>query len=57
MIDIVKRFFSKATTEVSKDSSLKTEHDLRVATCALFLEMARIDETFTQEEMAQFSPF
>jgi uncharacterized tellurite resistance protein B-like protein len=51
MIDIVKRFFSKATAEVSKDANNKTEHDLRVATCALFLEMARIDETFTQEEM------
>jgi uncharacterized tellurite resistance protein B-like protein len=51
MIDIVKRFFSNATAEVSKDANQKTEHDLRVATCALFLEMARIDETFTQEEM------
>ena len=29
----------------------KTEHDLRVATCALLLEMAHIDETFTQEEL------
>ncbi len=51
MLDIVKRFFSNATAEVSKDANQKTEHDLRVATCALFLEMARIDETFTQEEM------
>ncbi|UCE55375.1 MAG: hypothetical protein JSV31_08015 [Desulfobacterales bacterium] len=24
---------------------------MRVATCALFLEMARIDETFTEAEM------
>jgi len=51
MIDIVKRFFSKATAEVSKDSTQKTEHDLRIAACALFLEMARIDEVFTPEEM------
>ena len=51
MIDIVKRFFSKATAEVSKDANNKTEHDLRVATCALFLEMARIDEKFTEAEM------
>ena len=51
MLDIVKRFFSNATAEVSKDANQKTEHDLRVATCALFLEMARIDETFTQEEV------
>ena len=51
MLDIVKRFFSNTAAEVSKDANQKTEHDLRVATCALFLEMARIDETFTQEEM------
>ena len=51
MIDIVKRFFSNTTAEVSKDANQKTEHDLRVATCALFLEMAHIDETFTQEEL------
>ncbi len=51
MLDIVKRFFSNTAAEVSKDANQKTEHDLSVATCALFLEMARIDETFTQEEM------
>ncbi len=51
MIDIVKRYFSKATAGVSKDATQKTEHDLRIATCALFLEMARIDEMFTPEEM------
>ena len=51
MLDIVKRFFSKVSTEVSKDESQKTEHDVRIATCALFLEMARIDETFTPAEM------
>jgi uncharacterized tellurite resistance protein B-like protein len=51
MLDIVKRFFSNAAAEVSKDANQKTEHDLSVATCALFLEMGRIDETFTQEEM------
>ena len=27
------------------------EHDVRIATCALFLEMARIDGKFTREEM------
>jgi len=51
MIDIVKRFFSNTTAKVSKDANQKTEHDLHVATCALFLEMARIDETFTEEEL------
>ncbi|MBW1836490.1 MAG: TerB family tellurite resistance protein [Deltaproteobacteria bacterium] len=51
MLDIVKRFFSRGSAEVSKDENQKTGHDVRVATCALFLEMARIDETFTQAEM------
>jgi uncharacterized tellurite resistance protein B-like protein len=52
MHDILKRFFSKATTDISQNNHQKTEHNVRIATCALFLEMARIDETFTQEEMA-----
>jgi uncharacterized tellurite resistance protein B-like protein len=51
MIDIVKRFFSSTTAEVSNAANRKIHHDLRVATCALFLEMARIDETFTEAEM------
>ncbi len=51
MIDVVKRFFSKATAEVSKDANQNTEHDIRVATCALFVEIARIDEKFTDAEM------
>lgn len=51
MLDIVKRFFNKATAEVSKDANQNTEHDIRVATCALFVEIARIDEKFTDAEM------
>ena len=51
MIDVVKRFFSKATTKVNGTSSQNTEHDIRVATCALFVELARIDEKFTEAEM------
>ena len=51
MLDIVKRFFSKAEAEPSKDANQNTEHDVRIATCALFLEMARIDKKFTDEEM------
>ena len=51
MLDSLKRFFSKATAEVSNNVSQITEHDVRVATCALFVEMARIDETFTDAEM------
>jgi uncharacterized tellurite resistance protein B-like protein len=51
MFDIVKQFFSKAATEASKDVNQATEHDVRVAACALFVEMARIDEKFTEAEM------
>jgi uncharacterized tellurite resistance protein B-like protein len=51
MLDIVKRFFSKATAEVTKDATQDTAHDIRVATCALFVEIARIDEKFTDAEM------
>jgi len=50
MIDSLKRFFSKTTMDDSGDANRKTEHDIRVATCALFLEMARIDKSFTEEE-------
>ena len=40
MLNIVKRFFNKTTPEVSKDENQKTEHDVYIATYALFLEMA-----------------
>ena len=52
MIDVVKRFFGKPTTEVSRGANQNTGHDIRVATCALFVEIARIDEKFTAAEMA-----
>jgi uncharacterized tellurite resistance protein B-like protein len=51
MLDIFKRFFSKIETETVKNVDQATEHDVRVAACALFVEMARIDEKFTAAEM------
>jgi uncharacterized tellurite resistance protein B-like protein len=51
MLDIVKRFFNKATAEFSEDTNQHTAHDIRIATCALFVEIARIDEKFTDAEM------
>jgi uncharacterized tellurite resistance protein B-like protein len=51
MLDIVKRFFSKTATEASKNADQPTGHDVRIAACALFVEMARIDEKFTEAEM------
>ena len=51
MLDSLKRFFSPAAPGVPAASGPDPEHDVRIATCALFLEMARIDGEFTQEEM------
>ena len=51
MIDIVKRFFGKSGSPESGRTNRDQEHDIRVATCALLVELARIDETFTREEM------
>jgi len=51
MLDSLKRFFSQPATGGTEDSGHNTEHDVRIATCALFLEMARVDEKFTEEEM------
>ena len=51
MIDKLKRFFAKSQEKDAKDGSPASEHDVRVAVCALFVEMARIDQKFTQSEM------
>ena len=50
MKDMIKRFFSRDSQEHPKASDNRNEEDVRVATCALFLEMAHIDDTFTKEE-------
>jgi uncharacterized tellurite resistance protein B-like protein len=51
MLDIVKRFLSKTKVNNSVTEKQNRERDLCVATCALFVEMARIDGTFTQAEL------
>ena len=51
MIDILKRFFSKASENSSQNADQNIDHDIRVATCALLVEIASIDEEFTQAEM------
>ena len=51
MSDILKRFFGKGTGLNSTAVGQKTPHDILVAVCALFVEMARLDETFTPAEM------
>ena len=50
MIDLAKKFFGK-TREIGKtDRDKETSHDIRVATCALLLEMANIDGEFSAAE-------
>ena len=48
MRDIIKRFFVRVPE--ANTSGNRNAQDVRVATCALFLEMAHIDDTFTKEE-------
>ena len=52
MIDILKRFLGNATAH-GKDDEQDSERVVTVAVCALFIEMGRIDETFTDQEMAK----
>ena len=51
MLESLKRFFNKSKVDTSKNEKQVTEHDVHIATCALFVEMARIDEKFTQAEV------
>ncbi len=43
MLDSLKRFFSKNAAEGSKKDPGRSKHDIRVATCALFVEMDRYE--------------
>ncbi|MDJ0887045.1 MAG: TerB family tellurite resistance protein [Desulfobacterales bacterium] len=52
MLDVVKRFFSPVDTKTDPGRSGDNAHDLKMAVCALFVEMARIDESFSADEMA-----
>ena len=49
MIDLVKRFFSQGVPASPREGDA-AGHDVRVATCALFLEMAAIDGEFSGPE-------
>lgn len=49
MIASIKRFFGKTAVDKA-DSGQAGDHDIKVATCALLVEMARIDESFTAQE-------
>ena len=50
MIDIVKKFFGKSTIDSYGDIGGEKSHDIRVATCALLIEMSNIDGEFSEPE-------
>ncbi len=50
MIDLVKKFFGKSTKDAPASQEREESHDIRVATCALLLEMANIDGEFSGAE-------
>ena len=52
MIDILKRFLSQSTGNGSASKGKENDQQVLVAVCALFLEMGRIDGTFSRQETA-----
>jgi len=50
MIDLVKKFFGKSSQDDSSNQRRQTTHDIRIATCALLLEMSNIDGEFSALE-------
>ncbi len=50
MIDLVRNLITKKTATARKDSGNEESDRIRVAVCALFLEMANTDGEFSQTE-------
>ncbi len=50
MIDIVKKIFGKSCEDETEKGRSQRIHDIRIASCALLLEMANIDGEFTLSE-------
>jgi uncharacterized tellurite resistance protein B-like protein len=50
MIKRLKRVFASVPAQSSDSEKADNPHDIRVATCALFLEMANIDGEFSGDE-------
>ena len=51
MIDALKRFFVKDSNESTSPLKQHSTQDIRVAVCALCVEIARIDEKFSAQEL------
>lgn len=50
MLDFINKVFGAVNKPDSTDSKKVQNHDIRIATCALFLEMAQIDGEFSEKE-------
>jgi len=50
MIDLVKKFFTKRSHDDSSNQRRQRPQDIRIATCALLLEMSNIDGEFSALE-------
>ena len=53
MIQLFKRILGEFADSSAAANEQDKEREVIVAVCALFLEMGRIDETFTEQEMTQ----
>jgi len=50
MIDLIKKFFDRVTGNHHDVAQRDPSHDIHIATCALLLEMAHIDNQFSEVE-------
>lgn len=50
MLDSLKKYFGKKTED---DSGKDPSHDVKVAACALLLEIANIDDEFSKQELSE----
>lgn len=52
MLDILKKVFGNEQ-ETGDENDQSSGHDVRIAACALFLEMANIDDEFSENEQQE----
>jgi uncharacterized tellurite resistance protein B-like protein len=50
MIQLIKKYFGGSGEEISSDRTEERSHDIRIATCALLIEMSNIDGEFSEAE-------
>jgi len=50
MLESIKKFFHTSMTPASDADAKESKKDIRLAACALLLELAHADEEFTQDE-------